>query len=30
MAVELGRRAWVLVAHDPLDCGEIGAFHKEQ
>jgi hypothetical protein len=30
MAVELGRRARVLVPHDPLDRGEVGAAHEQQ
>jgi len=28
--VELGRRARILVAHDPLDRREVGAAHQQQ
>jgi hypothetical protein len=30
VAVELGRRARVLVAHDPLDRRQVGAAHEQQ
>jgi hypothetical protein len=30
VAVELGRRARILVAHDPLNRCEVGAAHQQQ
>jgi hypothetical protein len=30
VAVDLGRDARVLVAHDPLDGGQVGALHEQQ
>jgi hypothetical protein len=30
VAIELGRRARVLVPHDPLDSRQVGAAHQQQ
>jgi hypothetical protein len=30
VAVDLGRDARVLVAHDPLDSGQVGALHEQE